>query len=162
MLRFYGEIDGVEEFNRGFNRIEQELDDLRTLWPGVAREFYQAEADQFRSEGAIGASGRWAPLSKAYAKYKPVRFPGQTILKATTSLFDTLTSPDAPGSIFRPMKSELSIGSSVPYGIYHQRGTSRMPSRKPISLNENQKREIQKAIQLGLVQFVRKQGFTTV
>lgn len=156
---FSFEIDGVEEFSRGFNRIEQEIDDLRSVWPAVAKEIYQIETEQFDSEGAAGATGKWAALSKAYAIYKAVKFPNQTILKATGSLFDSLTNPDAAGAIFRPLKGELTIGSSVPYGVYHQRGTPNMPARKIYSFSDSQKRRIQKAIQIGLVQFVRRQGF---
>jgi len=163
MAQFFSfQVDGVEEFNRGFNRIEGELDDLRTLWPEVSKQFYQSEVEQFGSEGGAGASGRWAPLSVAYAKYKAVRFPNLPTLKATTSLFDSMTNPEAPGAIFKPERGELTIGSSVPYGVYHQRGTSRMPARKVISLSTEQKRRIQKALQAGLVAFVRKQGFQVV
>ena len=151
-------IDGVVEFDRAFNRLDQELDDLRSIWPEVAKTFYQIEAEQFASEGAVGQSGKWAALSKSYAKYKAVKFPNQPILKATNSLFDSMTNPDAPGSIFKPERSELTIGSSVDYGIHHQRGKG-VPERKVISMNQDQKRQIQKAIQIGLVQFVRRQGF---
>lgn len=151
-------IDGVEEFNRGFNRIEQEIDDLRSVWPEVAKEFYQIEVEQFESEGSVGQSGKWAALSPAYAKYKAVKFPNQPILRATNSLFDAMTSLDAPGSIFRPEQSQLTIGANLDYSIYHQRGSG-LPQRKVISMNEAQKRRIQKAIQIGLVRFVRRQGF---
>lgn len=153
---FTFEIDGVEEFSRGFNRIEEELDDLRSIWPEVAKQFYQIEHEQFDSEGAIGASGKWAALSVAYAKYKALKFPNQPIGRATTSLFDSLTNPDAPGAIFKPERSELTIGTSIPYSRYFHK------KRPAISPNEEQKRRIQKAIQAGLVAFVRRQGFNVM
>jgi len=160
MVSFSFSIDGVEEFSRAFNRIEERFTDFRSLWPEVAKEFYRAEIEQFQTEGAAGGAGTFSALSPAYAKYKAVKFPGKTILRRTDSLFESLTSADAPGAVFRPVESELTIGTSVPSGIYHQRGTSRMPSRKPISLSQEQKRQMQKAIQIGLVQFMRRQGFT--
>ena len=160
-MRFSFSIDGVPEFDRAFNRIEQEIDDLRSVWPEVAKEFYQIEVEQFESEGGVGQSGKWAALSPAYAKYKAVKFPNQPILRATNSLFDAMTSSDATGSVFRPERSELTIGANLDYGAYHQRGSG-LPQRKVISMNENQKRRIQKAIQIGLVQFVRRQGFTVL
>jgi len=161
MIRFIFEIDGEEQFDRAFNRLDH-ISDLRSIWGDVADEFYKIEAEQFASEGSAGASGKWAPLSALYAKSKIVKFPGKTILRRTDSLFASLTGKEAPGAIFRPMESELQLGSSVPYGIYHQRGTSRMPARKPISMSEDQKRRMQKAIQKGLVQFIRRQGFNVL
>jgi hypothetical protein len=155
-MKFSFEVAGVEQFSRAFNRIEEELDDLRTIWPEVAKQFYQIEGEQFRSEGGIGASGKWAALSPAYAKYKAVKFPNQPIGKATTSLFDAMTNPEAPGAIFKPERGQLTIGTSIPYGRdFHKK-------RSVISMNEDQKRRIQKAIQVGLVAFVRKQGFQVV
>lgn len=158
-MRFYAEIDGIQEMDRAFNRISEEVDDLRSLWPAVSREILQIEVEQFESQGSAGASGKWAALSPAYAKYKAVKFPNQPLLRATGSIFEALTNPDAPGAVFRPERTDLTIGTSIPYAIYHQRGTGRMPARKPYSPSESQKRRIQKAIQIGLVAFVRKQGF---
>lgn len=161
-MRFVATVDGAVEMVRSFNRIEQQISDFRFIWPAVAEEFYSLEAEQFKTEGASGASGRWASLSLAYAKYKAVHFPNMPLLKATTSLFDSMTSFEAPGAVYRPDKDELTIGTSVPYAIYHQRGTKRMPARPIISLSDSGKRRIQKAIQIGLVQFIRRQGFNVL
>lgn len=160
--RFTVDVDGIQVMDRAFNRVQEFISDFRSLWPAVAEEFYKIEGEQFASEGAASASGKWASLSKAYATWKAVRFPNQTILKASTSLFDALTSQDAPGSIFRPTESELVIGASQPYGLDHQRGGGRLPRRRAIDPSEAQKRRLQKAIQVGLVQFVRRQGFNVL
>jgi phage gpG-like protein len=157
-FRFTAEVAGEEVFNRAFNRIDS-LSDLRPIWPNVIREFYLIEVEQFASEGAAGASGKWEPLSDVYAKYKAIAYPDQPILQAEEELMESLTDPEAPGAILRPEQDELTIGTSVPYATAHQRGTSRMPARPPISLAEAQKRRIQKSIQAGLVRFVREAGF---
>lgn len=158
MYRFRIEVAGEEVFNRAFNRIDR-LSDLRPIWPEVIREFYLIEAEQFESEGAAGASGRWAPLSDVYAKYKAVAYPDKPILQADEDLVKSLTDPEALGAILRPDEQELTIGTSVPYATAHQRGTRRMPARPPISFSEAQKRRLQKSIQAGLVRFVREAGF---
>lgn len=160
-MRFRVEILGEEIFNRAFNRLDS-LSDLRPLWPNVIREFYLIEAEQFQSEGGAGASGKWAALSNVYAKYKQVTHPDKPILRADDELFESLTNPEAAGAILRPDEQELTIGTSVPYATFHQRGTRRMPARPPISLAESQKRRLQKAIQSGLVRFVREAGFNVV
>lgn len=148
------EIEGVEVFSRAFNRLESGIDDFRSIWPNVAKEFYAIEHEQFESEGSHGASGKWAPLSPAYKRWKETHFPGQPILKLTNSLYESLTSPDAGASIFRIDRDEMTLGSKEPYAVVHQRG-----GRPPISLNQDDKRRIQKAIQVGLVEFTRRAGF---
>lgn len=159
MIHFVGEIQGVEVLNRAFNRIEEHISDFRNIWPRVAQEFYAIEEEQFASEGAHGASGKWAPLSPAYKRWKEIHFPGEPILKLEHFLYPSLTRADAPDSIFRMDAQEMTLGSRTPYATAHQRGTGRMPARPPISLTEADKRRIQKSIQRGLVEFTRRAGF---
>lgn len=157
-FRFRVEVAGEQVFDRAFNRIDS-LSDLRPLYPEVIREFYLIEREQFESEGAAGASGRWAALSDVYARYKQVAYPDQPILRAEDDLFRSLTDPEAPQAILRPEPTELIMGTSDPKAILHQRGTRKMPARPPISFSEAQKRRIQKSIQSGLVRFIREAGF---
>ena len=159
MLYFTAEVLGVEVLNRAFNRIDQHVSDLRSVWPDVAAEFYAIEHSAFESEGGTTSAGRWAPLSPAYAKFKAIAFPGQPILRATTSLYESMTSPDAADSIYRVEPLQLTIGSKREGAIYHQRGTRRMPARPIIALTGEDKRRIQKAIQRGLVPIIRAAGF---
>ena len=159
MLRFSGEVAGIDVLDRAFNRVDVQISDFRNFWPGVITTFYEIETEQFQSEGAKGASGKWTPLSPAYKNFKERAFPGQAILRQTNALYDSLTSPDAIGAIIRPEKDELTLGSAVPYALFHQRGTSRMPPRPPISLTDNDKRQMVKAIQVRLVEYARATGF---
>lgn len=159
MIRFTATIDGVEMLDRAFNRIDQFISDFRNVWPSVATEFYQIEEEQFETQGAAGASGQWAPLSPAYKRWKEIHFPGEPILKLEHPLYESLTSPDALDSIFRPQPDELTIGTKVPYARAHQTGAGFMPARPPISMSETHKRRIQKAIQKELVRFTRQAGF---
>lgn len=158
-MRFTGEIDGAEIFDRAFNRIDS-LSDLRPLWPPVIEEFYLIEQEQFDTEGAAGGQ-RWAALSDPYAARKAREFPGQPILQAEGTLMASLTDPEALDAILRPAQDELVIGTNVPYALVHQRGSSKrnIPRRPPISFSEAQKRRLQKALQAGLVQFIRDAGF---
>lgn len=156
-FRFRVEVAGEQVFDRAFNRIDS-LSDLRPLYPEVIREFHLIEREQFESEGAAGASGRFAPLSASYARSKQTSHPDKPVLRADDDLFVSLTDPEAAGAILRPEPDSLTIGTSVPYAIFHQRGTRHMPARPPISPSETQKRRLQKAIQSGLVRFVREVG----
>lgn len=160
MFRLRAEIFGEEVFNRAFNRLDS-LSNLRPLWPEVIREFYAIEFEQFETEGAAGASGKWAALSDVYARYKAKAYPDQPILRAENDLFASLTDPEAPDAVLRPEREQLVIGTKVPYASVHQKGSAkrRMPARPPISFSEAQKRRLQKSIQSGLVRFVREAGF---
>lgn len=161
MIRLVGSISGDVQFDRAFNRVEEQISDFRPLWPSVIKEFYSITSAQFESEGTAGASGKFAPLKPAYAKFKEVHFPGMPILQATGHLFASMTDPEASDAILRPEKDQLTIGTKTPYAIHHQRGTPKMKARKIVSLSEDSKRRIQKAIQRPLVEFVRRQGFQT-
>lgn len=153
MIQFTGTVDGVTTLNRGFNRIEGFISDFRPIWPAVADEFYAIEREQFESEGAAGASGKWAALSPAYKRWKERNHPGQLIMRLENPLFESLTDPEALDAIFRPSADELVMGSKLPYA-------RRQHTTRPlISMTEQQKRRIQKAIQRGLVEFTRRAGF---
>lgn len=144
--------------DRAFNRVTERISDFRFLWPSLAPEFYAIQREQFASEGAHGASGKWEKLSDAYAKWKAVEFPGMPILQATGALMQSMTSPDASDSVFRPEVDQLTIGSKREGVTAHQRGSG-LPARPVISLTEADKKRLTKAIQLPLVGFIRRQGF---
>lgn len=157
-MRITGSVDGVEVMDRAFNRVTERISDFRFLWPSLATEFYAIEREQFASEGAHGASGKWAALSPAYKRWKTVKYPSMPILQATGALMQSMTSPDASDSVFRPEADHLTIGSKAPYATAHQRGSG-LPARPVISLTEADKKRLTKAIQLPLVGFIRRQGF---
>lgn len=120
--RFSGTVDGIPVLDRAFNRVQERISDFRFIWPSVAAEFYQIERAQFASQGAHGASGKWAPLSPAYKAWKAVKYPNMPILQATTALYQSMTSPDALDSVFRSEADQLTLGSRAPYATAHQRG----------------------------------------
>jgi len=153
MLRFVAEVQGTVQLDRSFNRVDQEISDFRNFWPGVITAFYEIDTEQFATEGAQGASGQWAALSPAYKIFKEREFPGKSILRRTDALYESMTGPDALGSILRPEKDELIIGSALPYALAQHK------KRPIISLSEDNKRKIIKGIQQRLVEFARSAGF---
>jgi hypothetical protein len=152
MLRFTAQIQGEVIIDRSFNRVEQEITDFRNFWPGVITTFYEIENEQFLTEGASGASGKWTPLSPAYKLFKEREFPGKTILRREDALYESMTGPDALDSVLRPGRDELLIGSSLPYALFHQR------TRPVISFTENIVRRFIKSIQERLADFIRGTG----
>ena len=66
--------------------------------------------------------------SKAY-KYAKVGF-AYPILKQTGRLEESLTNAGHPENISNINIDEAEFGTKVPYGIYHQEGTKKIPVRK--------------------------------
>ncbi len=158
MFRFRMVVAGEVEMDRGLARFTDGIADWRPIWPVFGDNFYAHLRQTFATEGDAGP-GRWAPLSEKYAEWKARRFPGRPILERTGRLVASLTGPKAPGSIFKATPQSLTVGSEIPYGIYHQTGTDRMPQRKEIALPEAAKREMMRIAQMYLIQIASSAGF---
>jgi len=128
------EVDGGVGFTRHLRKFEASVNDFTPLWNRFRRTFYYTELLQFASEGAYNQSG-WAKLSPAYGRWKEKNFPGRPILVLSGDLKASLTSAQARGSYFKSELKQMEIGSRIPYGIYHQAGSARMPARQPIYLS---------------------------
>ncbi len=76
---------------------------------------------RFRTEGAFEGEAKWAELSEKYGRWKAWRYPGKTILRATDLLFHSFEKGQE-GNVTEITDTQLTMGSSVPYGIFHQFG----------------------------------------
>jgi len=152
-------VDGTDQFNRVFKRLDASFDDLSPVWPDLRDEFWRIEKEQFASEGSKGASGHWPALSPRYAAQKIARYgAGKKILEADGHLRESLTG-DNPGSYYQTGPKDFAIGTVIPYGIYHQRGSGNLKKREPISISDTQKRSMGKVIQKALITELRKGNY---
>lgn len=135
-MRLTVEIQGEAKLDYAIGSISDQIDDWREVWPEVELVFYRATLDQFRTEGARGGE-RWKPLSDSYRKWKELKYPGQPILVLTGRLRRSLTATGSEESIRIREKKSLTLGSSTPYGRYHQSGTRRMAARPPLVFLRN-------------------------
>lgn len=159
MFRMRMVVAGQVEMDRGLARFTDGVSDWRPIWNVFADTFYAYLKGQFTSEGEEGLGVKWAPLSAVYAAWKATHFAGKPILQRTGRLMASLTSQKAPGAVYIARPKSLTIGSEVPYAIYHQTGTGRMPQRKEVVLNEGAKRELMKLAQMYLIQIASQVGF---
>lgn len=157
-MRFTVTVENEVVFDRAFNRLDQGISDFRSIWPEVTGTIYGIFGRAFDTEGASTAAGKWKELSPAYARRKAIEFPGQPILRAENTLFESMTDPEAADAIFIPERDQLTIGSRDPKARPHQLGLGNLPARPIISFTETDKRDIQKSLQRGLLQFVRSLG----
>lgn len=152
--QFSFEVHGEKQLLRTFSRFADAVEDYRPAWPDVQAAMEAVEEAQFSSQGAHG-SGGWAPLNPRYAAYKAATYGAKPILERTGDLKASLTGKT--GKSVREMRRlEFQYGTRVPYAGFHQSGTSRMPRRKLIDLNEADKRDITRAIQRYLVGVLRR------
>lgn len=161
MIRFKLNIAGEVQMDRGIQRFTEGIADYRPVWPVIEDDFYATEKDQFKSEGAEGGDS-WQPLSPAYAAWKEAHFAGKPILQREGDLMASLTSGNDPNAVKIEERRTLTLGSKVPYAIYHQslaERKSRLPRRPEINLPEAFKRSVMHHIQAYLVEIASKSGF---
>lgn len=118
----------------------------------IAAAFLRRNAqDQFDSEGGHG-SGGWAALADSTVAEKDRLGLQPEILRATDALMSSLTRrSDSQHFEERLSPDSLAFGTRVPYAIYHDTGTSRMPQRKPIELTDGDKVMLVKELQRALI-----------
>jgi len=153
-FQFRVEVKGEEQIARAFSRFGESVSDLSEAFREIADDFHKIEANQFESEGGYG-SGGWKPLSVAYAKRKPL---GRPLLVLSGLMKESLVG-ETPYSIEKIQPLEARLGTKVPYAIYHQTGTTKMPKRPLIQLTEGDKSRWLKIIQRYLVKAAKEAGW---
>jgi len=141
---FYGD----QQIDRTLTTLANHAQDARPAWRAMSRRFTTNNVRQFASEGAY-ASGGWAPLSPRYKAWKDRHYPGRKILARTGRLRRSLTR--RPFGVEEIEPKYMRLGTDVPYAKYHQRGTEKMPRRRPVELPESERREWVKIMQRFIV-----------
>jgi phage gpG-like protein len=106
----------VEQALRAF---QASLADQSPALTEIADDFRAMIAEQFASEGRAGGTP-WAALAPSTARR---RRSGTQLLNVTGALLDSLRQPGAPGHIEETDGQTLTLGSRLPYAMYHQTGT---------------------------------------
>lgn len=107
--------------------------DLRPAFRDIHADFLKVEQQAFMSEGT-STGARWAPLNPRYAAWKQHRYPGRTILVGATGRLAKSLGRAGADHRFISSPLEAKMGTGVPYSVFHQTGTRRMPARPPIRL----------------------------
>lgn len=148
-MRITLEVDGVRELDRAFISSRGHLEDLRPVWPQVERAFQKVEDEQFKSEGAKGRSGKWKPLTRPYAEAKAKKYGARLILQREQKLVKAMTSNTSDTIVVKD-KQEFGYGTSLFYMPFVHR------IRPVVSLAEDQKTTITKAMQKGILAELKK------
>ena len=130
------ELSGVAEQIARFEAMQARAQNLSPVWDVVHHAFAHEMADQFMSQGAYINGEEWAPLNPDYAKRKLKFFNPPApfgILYRTGRLFESLAT-ESGEHVYEPSAQAVTMGTTVPYGKYHQTGTEHLPKRKIIGL----------------------------
>jgi len=87
----------------------------------------------FETEGGIFAA-RWAALSQPYQAHKTTNWPGRGILEASGTLRKSYET--------RVFSQLLQLINPTEYAVLHQWGTSRMPARVLIKVDDARRAQI--------------------
>jgi phage gpG-like protein len=118
---------GAEPFSLMLERFQHNLGDATPAFEAMAR--YQVETvnkRQFDEQGSA-ETGKWSPLSPLYGRWKARVRPGKPIMVFDGDLRTSLTVPGK--GIYIVRSNMMTVGTSIPYAIYHQKGTPMMPAR---------------------------------
>lgn len=92
----------------------------------------EGEAESFSTETASNGEA-WAPLAESTIRRKG----HDQILFETGDLMESLIHVGGAGNISEVDSHGSIYGTSVPYAIFHDQGTSRIPARPPVGVSED-------------------------
>jgi phage gpG-like protein len=110
-----------ESVEQALESFQNSLADNSPALKLIADDFREMISEQFATEGAAGGTP-WAGLAPSTLR---ARRGGSGILNSTSVLLASLTDPDSAGHVEKTDGQSLSIGSSLPYALFHQTGAGR-------------------------------------
>ena len=134
-------LDGFSDLDALFNVWANDIEDgsYESRMDELVPIIQACEAQAFHGQHTPGGE-EWAPLAESTIARKGARSgiigPHSTILVDTGRLFESLTLEDGTSdTIWITGDRFLTFGTSVPYAIFHETGTSRMPARPAVGVN---------------------------
>ncbi len=162
MLQFKLTFVNADKFELALAAWRDSIEDWTRIWPKVADHLRAKTAQQFTSQGATGASGPWDGLSEPYRRRKLKRWGDRPILQASGKLLGAAVG-GSEGHLenFEPLRMQFGVDAGVvPYAIYHQTGTSKMPARRILDLTEGDQVDIGQILLWESMAIARRLGFT--
>jgi phage gpG-like protein len=150
-MEIHFEGAGAEPFARVLRKFGDNLADATPAFEAMAE--YQVgtvNKRQFDEQGSV-ETGKWAPLSPPYARFKARVRPGRPILVFDGDLRREMTVPGK--GVYEVWPKGMTVGTDIDYAKYHQKGTPNMPARPLMGkAREADKRRFEKILQRWIVE----------
>jgi len=136
--------DRIEDFQYQINSTGERAEHARPVLEEIMDKILERNADAFATRGAT--TGRyWAPLRASTIKRKenyPQLFwsAGDPLVRGG-ALYQSLSFRDADHQILEVDDDSLYLATTLDYAALHVTGTSRMPSRPPMTIAAKHARE---------------------
>ena len=134
--------DNTQAVSQALESFQETLADNAPTLAAIADDFREMVAQQFASEGRAGGTP-WPPrkstggVGATRRVARTGRGTASLLLVRTGALRDSLTTPGAAGSVEELDGGSLTLGTRLPYAMFHQLGTRRMPARPLIVLSDD-------------------------
>ena len=159
-------VDGVDTVQRKFVTFAASLSTLKPAWEEIGGDVRADFALNMIGEGwlfnktATGRAAEWAPLAESTAKERVrLGYGGDhPILWRTGLLGESLATAGAAGNLTEIGDWEARFGTDIPYGRFHQLGTSRMPARPIVGLTRDRKAAVVRRLRDYIFEQIKKAG----
>ena len=132
LLRFTVSLPGQQPLSVRLQRLATDVSDWRAFWASYFAPIWYRQVEIQYTIRKTATGQPWPALSPAYAAWKQRHWPGLPPGVLSGALRESLTVPGSSDAVWVATPKTLTVGSTVPYGIYQQRGTRRMPARPPL------------------------------
>lgn len=136
------EVDNDKSFAKALDGAIKDVGDLRFAMGEISRDIFKNTKKNF----ILGGSGKYPPLSPAYFRFKQKVKPGAPILVFSGRLRDSVTGTGTRDTIRNIGKQSLVQGTKVPYARFVQEGTSKMPLRKFLFIDNAQSIRLERIV----------------
>ena len=114
-------------FRDRLDSVSKEISDLRAPLRMISADFYKSQ----KAIGKLKSPGLYPDLAASTKRDRVRRKQSlYPILKRTGALLKSTESMNDKNAVNVVTKTGLAIGTTLRYGLFHQRGTNKMPMRK--------------------------------
>ena len=153
-------IKGEDSLYGGIRRLAEHVSDFRRHWKPNIDIRLRHQTDWMDTRGR----GTWQKLTDIYLdrKRRDPRAAFTEILQLTGHLYRSLTSQSADDSVIEEGRSTLIMGTSDPKGRWHHEGRGRLPVRKVIVIEDDERREHATALYQSVAESALAEGFKVI
>jgi hypothetical protein len=157
---FIFKVKGEAKLYGAIGRVSDALSDFRRRWRRNITIRLAHQRDWMDTQGR----GSWPKLTDTYLERKShnPKAAFVEILKFTGHLYRSLVEPGSPDSFIEEDKTRLVMGTIDPKGRLHHEGRGRLPVRRVIVIDDDERREHAEALYESVADVARAEGFAVM